>query len=305
MPETLFLILLALILVITYLLHQTFGRSRKAFLKHSDDLRDVDYSFFAKDNAWFKEQAVEDLTMYGLDSIKLHGLYLKADQASSKCVILLHGYSDRARGMIVFARLYHELGFHVLMVDAPAHGESEGKVIGFGYRERHEIARWIEFLNQTKGLRNVSFLLHGVSMGGSTALFALISGLPKSVKGVIADSAYTRLEPVFKRQLKLIYKLPSFPALNLVSLYMKAFLGFWLGDVDVHKHLDRLTLPLLLIHGKSDHFVPYSQSQELYDAHREKTSLWLVENAAHACPIGVDPEGYAQKVKGFLEVIGL
>ena len=87
------------------------------------------------------------------------------------------------------------------MIDARAHGASEGKYIGFGCLDRNDLVRWIEYVISLLG-EDCEILLHGTSMGGATALMASGLELPNNVKGIISDSAFTSPAEVFSEVLK-------------------------------------------------------------------------------------------------------
>src|SRR5690348_1814645 len=64
---------------------------------------------------------------------------IPCDQAD-QCAILLHGYADAKVGAIAWAPVWHALGYHLLVPDLRAHGESGGKFCTGGYFERHDIS---------------------------------------------------------------------------------------------------------------------------------------------------------------------
>lgn len=305
--EIWFIFFLLLILSVLFgLFLMTFRRTKKkTFLSRSKDLNQVDYRFFKDDQSWFLSQSPQDLTMKGKDGHLRHAYYLAHENKLAPVVILLHGYTSSALGMSIFARIYAEkFGCSILSIDALAHGKSEGKMIGFGYMERMDVNAWINTL-QSLYPYQTSILIHGLSMGAATALFAMTSQLHPDVKGVIADSGFTHLEPVFRRQVKEIYHLAPQPTLFLLNIFMKLGLGFSLKEASIYPNLTHINRPLLLIHGTGDMFVPYTLSKELYEAHPQNTTLWLVDHSAHACAIRDQRLEYIQRIKSFIQRIEL
>jgi fermentation-respiration switch protein FrsA (DUF1100 family) len=61
--------------------------------------------------------------------------------------------------------------------------------------------------------------------------------------------------------------------------------------------------PILLIHGKKDRIIPYTNSVEIFNTLKDNTdaSLWLTENAGHIGSLQTYPEEYLKRVKNFLE----
>ena len=80
------------------------------------------------------------------DGLKLAGSYYNNNN-SNTTILLFHGY--RSEGRFDFScavRFYVELGLNVFIADQRAHGESEGKNISFGIKERKDVASWVDFL---------------------------------------------------------------------------------------------------------------------------------------------------------------
>ena len=87
-----------------------------------------------------------------------------------KIAILVHGMQDSSSGMAYLAEEYHNLGYSVLCVNLRGHGISEGKFFGLGYLDAKDILCWIEELNRRNKNNEVSYILHGVSMGGAAVV---------------------------------------------------------------------------------------------------------------------------------------
>lgn len=69
----------------------------------------------------------------------------------------------------------------MLLVDARAHGQSEGKFIGFGCKDRYDALKWIDWMIKKAG-NGIRIVLMGNSMGGATVLMASGLNLPEQVK---------------------------------------------------------------------------------------------------------------------------
>ena len=86
---------------------------------------------------------------------------------------------------------FHKLGYDCLIVDHRAHGNSEGKYIGFGILDRFDCKSWINYVD-TRFNSIKKIVLYGVSMGGSIVLMTSgFTDLSASVKAVVADCAFT------------------------------------------------------------------------------------------------------------------
>jgi len=299
LPQLIVIVVVVILYGLYSILNRTFDRSKKKYLSRSKDLLGVDYSIFRQDNDWFERIPKSEHVIESIDGLKLHASFI-SNKNSNLCVILCHGYSVSRKSMSVFARHYYEsFNANVCMIDARAHGLSEGNTIGFGYHDRNDLHQWINELKLEYG-PNTQFIVHGVSMGASTLLYASLDGFDMSVKGIISDSAFIDLKPIFIRQMKQIYHLPAFPFINLVGLFMRFIYRIPFDKTNIIKQKDKLLIPCLIIHGTSDRFVPYEMAETLNDLYPVYHQFLPVENAKHALAFSVDPDAYKTEIDKFL-----
>jgi fermentation-respiration switch protein FrsA (DUF1100 family) len=274
---------------------KSLNRSRKRFLNRSDDLKNADYAIFRENGDWLDAHTTQLLKLDALDNTPLSAIYV-AHPNPACGVLLIHGYSSTARGMASYARYYFE--HHqasVLLVDCRAHGLSGGDKIGFGYVDRLDLPLWVYQFKMHLPTQ-LPMIVHGVSMGASTVLYALKDGL--NVDAVISDSAFIDLVPVFKRQINLLYKLPSFGLIQLISLLMRLNNGFFLREAQLLPLSAQV--PLLILHGELDRFVPVEMAYTLYRAYGGPKTLYVAPNALHAMTYAVDRTRYEVTIERFL-----
>ena len=78
--------------------------------------------------------------------LKLSAIYLPAETKSEKTALVAHGYMGDAETMTNYAKMFHDMGYNVLVPDARGHGKSEGDYIGFGWPERKDYVQWFQHL---------------------------------------------------------------------------------------------------------------------------------------------------------------
>lgn len=242
------------------------------------------------------EAAKKGLLDYEYDGIELlsrDGLKLKARYYHSKSpcgitVIMMHGYNTNWFYQFGYDALFYlSHGCDVLLPDQRACGESEGKYITFGVFESEDCADWCYRVNEEYAPEYI--ILHGISLGGATVCCATGEKLPDNVKGVIEDCGFTSPYEQFVHNLKPMH-LPPFIVLPVTSLYCKIRAGFSFKQkcaVDVIKNNK---LPLLVIHGDTDTFVPTWMGKKIYEAANCDKELVLADNAEHAMAYRVDGE---------------
>ncbi len=249
---------------------------------------------------WYNKNTYEEVNIISDDGLNLKGFYRNAKIPTLKTVILSHGYSSQGTFMGSYAKLYYEkLGYNVLLPDDRGHGISEGDYTGFGWLDRKDYIKWIDFIIDKLG-QNSEIVLHGVSMGGATVLMTSGENLPKNVKAIVSDCAYTSVKDELEYQFKRVYNLPSFPILSTTSILTKLRAGYFFGEASALEQVKKSTTPTLFIHGAADEFVPFYMVKQLYQACNSPKELLVVPNAGHGASYSTDNNGYANKVSEFV-----
>lgn len=244
-------------------------------------------------------QPHEDVWITSGDGLKLHGTFFP-NGGAKKAVICFHGYTSQGMSdYIGLSHYYLEHGFAMLLVDERAHGQSEGTYIGFGCLDRLDALKWIQWITETIG-EDVSLLLHGISMGGATVLMTSGLELPGSVKGIISDCGFTSPKYVFTHVLHSMYHLPAFPMIQIADLVNRKKAGYGLDECNAAREVQKATVPILLIHGSNDTFVPCSMCEEIYENCRSPKKKLIVTGAAHAESYYKDMKAYEAALDEFI-----
>lgn len=247
-------------------------------------------------------QPHEDVYQTAFDGLKLHATYfppIKEGEGKKRIVICFHGYTSR--GLADFTGLtdyYFKRGYAMLHPDARAHGDSEGKYIGFGCLDRKDALKWIDFVLEKCG-QDVEIFLHGISMGGATVLMASGLQLPPQVKGIISDCGFTSPKEVFTHVLKSMYHLPSFPIIPAANLVNKKLAGYGMDECNAKREVAKAKVPILFIHGSKDTFVPVCMCYELYECCSSSKKILIVEGAAHGESYFKNMEAYEAALDEF------
>lgn len=186
-------------------------------------------------------------------------------QPGHQWVIALHGYrSTGFQDMNDVAQVYYKKGYNVLVPDLRGHGRSEGQIIGLGWLDRLDLLQWIEAVLEQDP--EAEILLHGCSIGGASALMASGEKLPPQVKLIIADSSFTSVYSEFKWLLRRYTKYPVSRFMVLANRYARRKVGYSLIRASVTRQLGSNHLPILLLHGQEDQFVPEKELTALAKA---------------------------------------
>ena len=199
---------------------------------------------------------------------------------------------------------YLKRGYGLLLADARAHGQSEGQYIGFGCLDRQDAMKWITWVIEECG-EAVKIMLHGTSMGGATVLMASGLELPEQVKGIVSDCGFTSPKEVFTHVLHSMYHLPAFPVMQIADYVNQKKAGYGMDECNAAREVRNATVPILMIHGSADTFVPCSMCEEIYENCNAPKKKLIVEGAAHGESYYKDTEAYEKALTEFTGEIGL
>ena len=248
---------------------------------------------------FFKKHNAQEVKIKSYDGLILSGLWVPAENPKGT-IILAHGYrSSKFLDFGLALKFYHDWGMNLLVPDQRAHGNSEGKYITFGVRESRDMVSWIRYHNQTHG--ELPVILSGLSMGASTMLYLADQDLPENVKGIIADCGFTSPKAILSSVFRSVIHLPAGPTLIGAELFARLFAGFSLTEKDTRESLKNSKIPVFMVHGLADDFVPCEMTQEGYAACTGEKELLLVEGAAHGVSFLVDRPRYTAEIVKFLE----
>lgn len=251
--------------------------------------------------------------------VKLAGKIYYADvdtngkPTSSKWVYLIHGAQMNGQSMAdALGQMYLDQGYNVLAPDTRGYGSSEGSV-SMGYVESLDVWDWLTYLNNTYGNKCQQVIIHGMSLGGATTLFA--SGIEvngKTLKdqhviGLVEDSGYTSLTGVIKEMIgnassnanlsnELVAKILGISEKdNLASLSNETLteesikkllveeIGVGLTEENFDQYqnaldsLNKSNLPLLIVHGTRDAIISNDNSTEVYNVAMSNSKIPYVQ----------------------------
>lgn len=243
----------------------------------------------------------EDVGIASHDGISLRGRYYHyADGAP--LLILCHGYrSSGLRDGCGGHALSRKMGFNALMIHQRGHGESGGRTITFGIRERFDVLEWVRWANDRFG-SDTPIMLYGLSMGAATVLMGNDPGYPGNVVCLMADSPFAAPADII---LKVCRDLHYPPALAYPFIYLGALLfgGFRLNACTAREAVRRAKVPILLIHGEDDRLVPCAMSTVIAENCGSPVTVRTFPEAGHGLSYMMDPVRFEQIVFDFLNNI--
>ena len=243
-----------------------------------------------------KEKPCEEVHIMSFDGLDLRGRYYHSAEGAP-LMICCHGYRSTALKDFSGGSLWLlDRGFNVLLIDERAHGESKGNVISFGINERQDVLEWARWARKRFG--PVPTYLFGISMGAATVLLASELDFPSCLRGIIADCPYSSPRKIIVNTAAGMH----IPGWTLIFARIgAAVLGrFKLTDIDAADCVKNTKVPILIIHGAADSFVPPYMSEGPAEANPEMVKRITIKGADHALSFLVDPDKYAAEVEEFI-----
>jgi uncharacterized protein len=243
----------------------------------------------------------QDFEVRAPDGILLRGWKVRPPHPNGDWVLLFHGVSDNRVGMLGYAEFLLREGYNVLMMDARAHGASEGTMATYGWLERNDTLAIADALFATEKVH--CFFLLGESMGASIALQS--AAVEPRVMGVVGESAFANLREVSfdyagLRMSPLLGRTLFRPASTMALRAAEKEGQFRADDISPEKAVAARAFPVLLICGLSDHTIPARHTKRVFWAAAGPKEMWLVQGAGHSSALGTAPKEFEQKVIGFL-----
>ena len=218
-----------------------------------------------------------------------------------RTIIAMHGWRTTwARDFGAVSRFWHAKDCNVLYAEQRGQNNSEGRCIGFGINERYDCLDWIEWLDRDVRFSRLPIYLCGVSMGASTVLMATGLKLPTNVAGVIADCGFTSPHDVFKHVINKNLHFPYSEATKKkIDKLCQRKLGFDPHCYSTTEALSHCKIPVMLVHGGADRFVPVRMSYDNFRACVSPKRMFVVPAADHGMCYYTDPHGYQREMLRF------
>ncbi len=268
------------------------GKNSRAFKKNIDQL----IKQYNIDLCWWEKVKFETVKIENREKMKLVGHFF--DNNSDKTVIIVHGYGGSYIEMQPYCKFFMARNFNILAVDNRAHGDSEGRCLGFGWYDRLDILDWLDFLNKKNPEQKI--VLFGVSMGATAVCCASGEKLPSNVVAAISDCAFANGEKQIRQVVAKKFPIGKLFIKHFLS-YLKRVHSFDIMQVDAIKQVKNTKIPILYIAGQADDFVPVQNLFDLYSATPENLrEKYVVQDAGHSLSYATAGVMYERKINSFL-----
>jgi fermentation-respiration switch protein FrsA (DUF1100 family) len=224
--------------------------------------------------------AYEHLRLQATDSIELDAFYIPSTTTPKANLVILHGVGSCKEVYLGTAERLCAMGYNLYLLDQRAHGKSGGKFLTYGYHEKEDISKVLDWL-ETKS-PGIKIGIYGNSMGAAIALQSIAHD-GRLTFGLI-ESTFTDLPSVahaYGQRLSGI-SLPAFLT-NYVLRQSGKLADFDPWTVRPIETVTKITVPIQFIHGDADQNINVSNGHALYAACASADkALYIVKGGDHA-----------------------
>lgn len=180
--------------------------------------------------------------------------------------VLLHPLITDKRWFLSLGERLAAKGWDVVLPDLRGHGDSSGKHVTWGAKEKHDVKAIVDSLVDEKLIRPRVYVM-GASLGGCVAVqYAVIDA---RCEGVLALAPPTGLAGY----VRCVWPLGTEGFLRGRVRAEARKGGYDPQDASAVAAARRLTCPLIVVHGRLDTTVPYAQANAVYDAAPEPKKM--------------------------------
>lgn len=240
------------------------------------------------------EYEIVETTLESESGSKIATWYMPAEGAHAT-IVLLHGVRGDRRSMLKRARLFHDAGYAIVMIDFQAHGESPGQNITIGHLERYDARAAVDFSRRMNPDHRIGVV--GVSMGGASALLAS----PLKIDALVLESVYPTISEAVHDRVSAQVGPLSYVLTPLLLCQSEPRLGITPDDLRPIEHIDDVECPVLVASGELDRHTTLVETQRMYDAACEPKQMVIFSGAAHIDLLDHDGERYVDQILSFLK----
>ena len=227
-------------------------------------------------------------------TLRLAAWWLPHPDGGARTCVLLHGYGDARAGALAWAGVWRRLGFHLLLFDARAHGDSGGRFSSGGVHERDDLHRLLDALKQRRPVESKRLVLFGVSFGCLAA--AACAAGRDDVAALVLDSPILDWPTAARRHARLL-GLPLDLAHGLRVRLAERYLRVRFDDVRLTRTLPDVRCPVLAVLPRRDVLLAADEADAIAAA---CDASWRPDSF-HNLAIADDPDLYERTLRDFLK----
>ena len=213
---------------------------------------------YLKDNLGTEPTQIEKVNITTEDKIDLIGWFYNKDLEKFKTIVFFHGNAGSLQNRTYKLNYFKDLDVNFLIIAWRGFSGNKGKPNEMGlYEDARSALRWLNM----KGIQDKNIILYGESLGTAVAIEIAQN---RKYAGVILESPFTSMVNMGKKYY------PFFP----VSFLLK-------DKFESNKKINKISIPILIMHGKVDKIVPYTMGKKMYELANQPKFFYSQEYGDH------------------------
>jgi len=213
---------------------------------------------YLKDQAINESSGIEKVKITTEDNIELVAWFYNKNIETFKTILFFHGNAGSLENRTYKLNHFKNLNINFLIIAWRGFNGNKGKPNEVGlYRDAKSAIKWLN----SKGVPEENIILYGESLGTGVAVEVAQN---KNYAGVILESPYTSMIDLGKKYY------PLFP----VSFLLK-------DKFESYKKIKKISVPILVIHGKMDKIVPFAMGKKIYELANEPKFFYFQQYGGH------------------------
>ncbi len=253
----------------------------------------------------FHGRDFEEIEFTSRDGIALRGWWIpaKTSRQTERTLIICHGIAANRSLFLPFVEVGDWLDANVLMFDLRGHGDSGGRTITLGYREKDDILAAVAFARREKSPCAREVIGLGISLGAASLAEASALADPP-LDAVILDSSFTSTRDMTHAVLG-HFPSSSHPwLLTLGTPLADWHAGCAMMSVSPEDSIARLRSPVLFLHSRGDPLIPSDHAVRLHATARTQKRLRIFDLPGHCDAFFASKQQYRAEVTAFVSNLG-
>ena len=215
-------------------------------------------------NNYLKNQVVNEPTeiekvkITTEDKIELLGWFYNKNINKFKTILFFHGNAGSLENRTYKLNHFKDLKVNFLIIAWRGFSGNKGQPNEIGlYKDAESAIKWLKM----KGINEKNIILYGESLGTGVAVEVAQN---KKYAGVILESPFTSMVNMGRKYY------PFFPVRFLLK-----------DKFESYKKINKISVPILIMHGEVDKIVPYAMGKKMYELANEPKFFYSQEYGDH------------------------
>ena len=201
---------------------------------------------------------IEKVKITTEDKVELLGWFYNKNINKFKTILFFHGNAGSLENRTYKLNHFKDLKVNFLIIAWRGFSGNKGQPNEIGlYKDAESAIKWLKM----KGINEKNIILYGESLGTGVAVEIAQN---KKYAGVILESPFTSMVNMGRKYY------PFFPVRFLLK-----------DKFESYKKINKISVPILIMHGEVDKIVPYAMGKKMYELANEPKFFYSQEYGDH------------------------